>query len=146
MGRNIYVASSWRNEYQPGVVAFLRELGHEVYDFRHPPGNMAFSWDKIDADWIEWTPVQWREALQTRVAQDGFASDLAGMEWADTCVLVLPSGRSAHAEAGWMEGKGKTVIAYVPEACEPDLMYLLFDQMVVSERELGAAVSEGSDG
>lgn len=32
----IYVASSWRNTHQPEVVAKLRELGHEVYDFREP--------------------------------------------------------------------------------------------------------------
>lgn len=32
--RRIYVASSWRNLVQPGVVTILRRLGHEVYDFR----------------------------------------------------------------------------------------------------------------
>lgn len=32
-----YVASSWRNIEQPGVVAMLRHSGHEVYDFRNPP-------------------------------------------------------------------------------------------------------------
>ena len=26
----IYVASSWRNPYQPAAVAALRSLGHEV--------------------------------------------------------------------------------------------------------------------
>ena len=31
----IYVASSWRDPYQPEVVAALREAGHEVYDFRN---------------------------------------------------------------------------------------------------------------
>lgn len=30
----VYVATSWRNEFQPGVVAALREDGHEVYDFK----------------------------------------------------------------------------------------------------------------
>jgi hypothetical protein len=30
----IHVASSWRCEYQPDAVRKLRELGHEVYDFR----------------------------------------------------------------------------------------------------------------
>ena len=30
----IYVASSWRNEFQHNVVKALREDGHEVYDFR----------------------------------------------------------------------------------------------------------------
>lgn len=32
----IYLASSWRNERQPAVLAALREAGHEVYDFRNP--------------------------------------------------------------------------------------------------------------
>lgn len=32
----IYVASSWRNKYQPEVVAALRKAGHKVYDFRNP--------------------------------------------------------------------------------------------------------------
>jgi hypothetical protein len=30
----IYVASSWRNQYQPAAVIALRKLGHSVYDFR----------------------------------------------------------------------------------------------------------------
>jgi hypothetical protein len=30
----IYVASSWRCNYQPEAVRRLRDLGHEVYDFR----------------------------------------------------------------------------------------------------------------
>ena len=33
----IYVASSWRNVFQQDVVAILRDLGHEVYDFKNPP-------------------------------------------------------------------------------------------------------------
>ena len=32
----IYVASSWRNLYQPTVVTALRQEGYEVYDFRYP--------------------------------------------------------------------------------------------------------------
>ena len=39
MKKNIYVASSWRNEYYPEVVAKLREAGHDVFDFRNPPSG-----------------------------------------------------------------------------------------------------------
>ena len=28
----LYVASSWRNPWQPTVVADLRDLGHEVHE------------------------------------------------------------------------------------------------------------------
>lgn len=37
----IYVASSWRNPYQPGIVDLLRMHGHKAYDFRNPPGKMV---------------------------------------------------------------------------------------------------------
>lgn len=46
----IYIASSWRNSYQQDVVSFLRNKGHEVYDFRNPPhGNGGFQWSDIAA-------------------------------------------------------------------------------------------------
>lgn len=49
---NIYVASSWRNDYQPIVVRELRSEGHEVYDFRNPShGDKGFQWSDIDANW-----------------------------------------------------------------------------------------------
>ena len=54
----------------------------------------------------------------------------AALQQADTCVLILPCGRSAHTEAGWMAGAGKRVIAYIPEMIEPELMYKLFDKVV----------------
>ena len=31
----IYVASSWRNEYYPKVLTKLKEAGHKVYDSRN---------------------------------------------------------------------------------------------------------------
>jgi len=44
----IYVASSWRNKYQPEVVAALRKAGHEVYDFRNPDDNPGgFHWADV---------------------------------------------------------------------------------------------------
>ena len=36
-----------------------------------------------------------------------FRNDIEAMEACDTCVLVLPCGRSAHTEAGWFAGRGK---------------------------------------
>lgn len=45
-------------------------------------------------------------------------------------MLVLPCGRSAHTEAGWMAGRGKKVVVYIPKMEEPELMYKLFDRVV----------------
>ena len=127
----IYVASSWRNTCYPEVVARLKEAGHEVYDFRNPPhGGNGFRWTDIDNNAPNWTFGQYAEGLHHPKAERQFAADLEALEWADTCVLVLPCGRSAHTEAGWMSGAGKKVIAYIPEMVEPELMYKLFDKVV----------------
>jgi hypothetical protein len=122
----IYVASSWRNSHQQMIVALLKGAGHEVYDFRHPaPGNEGFHWSAIDPAWKDWTPAGLRKGLRHEVAQAGYGLDFGAMEWADQCVLVLPTGRSAHLEAGWFLGKGVPVTILALEPIEPELMYLL---------------------
>ena len=140
----IYVASSWRNKFQPDVVQALREWGHEVYDFRHPaPGNDGFAWSAIDRNWIDWTSTQMREGLNHPIAAAGFKLDFDAMERADVFVLVLPCGRSAHLEAGWAVGAGKKVVVYVPETGprqEPELMYLMTSAIVVTMDELSGAI------
>lgn len=121
----IYVASSWRNVLQPGVVSILRNCGHEVYDFRNPaPGNNGFSWREIHPDWENWTPQQYAEALKHPVAIDGYRHDKAALDWCEACVLVLPSGRSASWEFGYAFGQGKKTAVVMLEKFEPELMYL----------------------
>ena len=124
----IYVASSWRNLYYTDVVGRLSEAGHEVYDFRNPPkGTGGFHWSDINPNYMEWSVEQYREGLKSQKAEQQFANDIEALTWADTCLLVLPCGRSAHTEAGWMVGAGKKVIVYIPEMQEAELMYKLFD-------------------
>jgi len=133
----IYVASSWRNQYFPEVVAALRAAGHQVYDFRNPPhGGQGFHWTDVDPDAPEWTFEQYSEGLHHPLAEKQFDADMQALDWADTCVLVLPSGRSAHTGAGWFAGKGLKTIVYMPEKQEPELMYKLFDGIVGSLDDL----------
>lgn len=135
--RKIYVASSWRNMYYPEVVQRLREAGHEVYDFRNPPsGDPGFKWSSVSENYMEWEPAEYREQLMHPKAVRQFANDIEAMESCDTCVLVLPCGRSAHTEAGWFAGCGKKTIVYIPERQEPELMYKLFDSVCCSMEEL----------
>lgn len=128
MTRRIYLASSWRNPEQPALVARLREAGHEVYDFRNPgEGDHGFHWSELDREWLDWTPGEYIDRLESHPrAADGYSKDKAALDWADTGVLLLPSGRSAHLEAGYLIGQGKPVAVLVrPEKFEPELMYLL---------------------
>ncbi len=139
----IYVASSWRNEYQPHVVQTLRQAGFDVYDFRNPrEGDNGFSWREIDADWQDWTPAQHRKALSHPVARAGFDSDLDAMKWADACVMVMPCGRSAHLEAGYFVGARKPLVILQVDQAEPDLMYAMADHFLVSFHELDAVCDE----
>lgn len=124
----IYVATSWRNTWQPEVVACLREAKHDVYDFRNPePGDSGFSWSEIDPNWKEWSPEQYRDALQHPIAKRGYGHDIRALRECEACVLVLPSGRSASWELGYAIGQGKKAYVLLPWIgafqVEPELMY-----------------------
>lgn len=139
------VASSWRNPIQQAVVADLREAGHQVYDFRHPrPDNYGFSWSEVNPDWLQWTPGQFIKYLYAGhpSVTRGFAFDKEALDWADTCVCVLPCGRSAHLEAGYAIGQGKPTLFYLhPDKFEPELMYLLGHGCVTSTADLLTALT-----
>lgn len=121
----IYVASSWRNLLQPGVVHALRRCGHDVYDFRHPAPDVgdAFSWREIDPNWERWTPEEYRAAMQHPIAVAGYRHDIEALKACEACVLVLPSGRSASWEFGFAMGQGKAGYVLQIDRCEPELMY-----------------------
>lgn len=137
MIKSIYVASSWRNVYYPEVVERLRNEGFEVYDFRNPPsGDEGFKWEYVAPNYMEWSPEEYRCQLNCDKAVRQFKNDIEAMESCDACVMVLPCGRSAHTEAGWFAGKGRRVIAYLPEKIEPELMYKLFDGVACNMDEV----------
>lgn len=108
---NVYVASSWRNPWQPSV---LRGWGHTVYDFRKPDGGTGFSWREVDPDWKEWKARAYRAGLAHPIAERGFASDMNALRACDACVLVQPTGNSAHLELGWAIGAGKRTAVLFP--------------------------------
>lgn len=136
----IYVASSWRNEFQPMAVHLLRETGHEVYDFKNlVPGDHGFHWSDVDPDWERWSVDDYREGLEHPLAVSGFGKDFGAMQWADVCVVAMPCGRSAHLEAGWFCGQEKPCLFWYPESVpvqpdgpgsRPELMVKMGDGIV----------------
>lgn len=128
----IYVASSWRNPHFEQVVACLLSCGHLVWNWKNPPtGGDGFRWQDAGqphyghGDALSAAAIN--ETLNHPVALRGFASDLCGMNWCDVGVLLYPSGRSAHLEAGWLAGRGKTVHSLMLDPTEPDLMVHLLN-------------------
>jgi hypothetical protein len=138
----IYVASSWRNEKQPSVVAALREAGHEVYDFRNPkPSDRGFHWSDIDPKWQEWTPERFRRCLKHPIAVEGFETDMRALDWADLVVMVMPCGRSAHLELGYARGAGKWT-AILLSGGKPELMYRMVHRLALDIPDLLEGIAD----
>jgi hypothetical protein len=142
MKRRIYVASSWRNKQQPAVVEALCDAGHEVYDFRNPvPEKIGFAWSMLDPDFQHWDLRTYVHNLHKPLAGEHFKLDADALDWCDTCVLVLPCGRSAHLELGYAIGQGKrSIIMLSTDQFTAELMYLLAGEFVTDIAELLAAL------
>lgn len=135
---NIYVASSWRNEHQPPVVAALREAGCEVYDFHDPAEDEdSLSWRDVYQSRC-WSPsrtarVLWGVGGEASLsAAENFASNVRALERADAVLLVMPCGTSAHAELGWAVGAGKRTAILLLDYCEAELMWKMADDVLLS--------------
>lgn len=128
--KKIYVAASWRTLAQQGVVYTLRAARFEVYDFRNPPSGNGFHFSELGLNHDDPIPPgRYLEALAHPRSVEAFASDFGAMEWADTFVLVLPCGRSAHLELGWAVGAGKKTAVLLDDPCTPELMYKMVDHV-----------------
>ncbi len=139
----IYLASSWRNLGQPGLLKQLREAGYDVYDFRHPSDDDdGFHWSAIDPKWREWTPDQFRQGLKHPLALKGFGHDMGALISSDVCLLLLPCGRSAHLELGWAAGAGKKTIVLATQPEEAELMYKMLTHFCVNMTEVFAALEQ----
>ena len=118
----VYAASSWKNLYHVGLCAAMRSAKIEHYDFKAD----GFSWAQVDTDPHK-DFMSFIEVLEDPIAVRGFNRDFDAMQRATHFVLTLPSGRSAHLEAGWAIGQGKPTAIWVPEFDGPDLMYKMAD-------------------
>jgi len=156
----VYVASSWRNPMQPAVCAILKAAGIPHYDFRNPEGGTGFSWREvktpggpeilgetrsrqyedpraIKAKGSDWELVpEYLRMIEHPRAIEGFDADFAAMQKADTFVMVLPCGKSAHLELGWAIGAQKRTAILLEDPVEPELMYRAADYLAPSVHAL----------
>lgn len=137
----VYVASSWRCKMQPAVIAVLKAAGIDHYDFRNPTSSTVFRWSEVglfsDVGDGRAYERDYLRALDLPRAVEGFGSDFRAMHAADTFVLVLPCGRSAHLELGWAVGAGKrTAILLDGPRVTPELMYKMVDFLAPNMLEL----------
>lgn len=126
----IYVASSWKNEHHERVVWMLENMGHIVYDFRKSNKPICSHIKNY-----EWTTEVYMNKLESKHADELYASNLEAINNADICIVVPPCGKSSHSIAGYMAGKGKKVYVYFPDGRiqEPELMYKMYSGIIFGE-------------
>lgn len=133
MAKSIYVIGSMRNPRVPEVAAAIRSTGWEAFDDWYSPGDQA------DDKWQAYEKQRgrtYREALAGYHAQHVFALDKYHLDRCDAAVLVLPAGKSAHIELGYIRGRDKP--GYILLDAEPERFDImnLFASAIVTEAEL----------
>jgi hypothetical protein len=110
-----------RCDHTQGRHGFCAAHGEAPY--RDKEGNRTCSCPKTDA-----IPQDtYLSAIEHPIAWAGFTKDFEAMQKADTFVLVLPCGRSAHLELGWAIGAGKRTAILLDDPVTPELMYKMVD-------------------
>lgn len=146
----IYVASSWRNPKYEEVLSKVKDRfgSANVYDFKNPfPGDRGFGWSQIDKEYkTKWASDYdaYRQALDHFEAEHGFGLDMAALEKADVCLLVLPCGKSAHLELGFAVGEGKFTVVLLEHETnfEPELMYKMCSRICIATEEALDEIAE----
>lgn len=130
MTKRIYIASSWAmHKIAIRLAKRLRIEGFEVDCFcDDSTGRYVFYVGEIVGKHPEeWNAIRMVSQPQVKKA---FAEDKKWLDWCDTLILLVPSGRSAHLEAGYVKGCGKNLYIYgeFPQG-EWDVMYRFADGM-----------------
>ncbi len=118
----IYIATSWKMaETALDISALLKGHGHEVDCFCDDSGGRyVFHFSEVG----DITKLNSINFLEDERSQRAFREDKKWLDWADAVILLLPSGKSAHLEAGYAVGQGKKlyIIGKFPMG-EFDVMY-----------------------
>ncbi len=130
----VYCIGSLKNPAIPEIANHLRQAGHEVFD----------DWWSSSEDCDDWWQAHekvkgrsYREAIYGYHARNVFEFDKRHLDRCDAGVLVMPAGRSGHAEFGYLAGQEKPVfVLWLQETEKFDVMHLLSTAIVFSLEEL----------
>lgn len=119
----IYLAGSWKNSMIIlHIQKILERQGHEVDCFASTEnGRTSFNWLELTKTIGCTSRAEAESHLEKMDAIDllkfprvieAFREDKKYLDWCDTCILILPSGKSAHLEAGYAKGQGKKLLIF----------------------------------
>ena len=131
---DVYLMGSLRNPAIRNVAGFLRKQGWTVFDDWHAAGP------KADDHWQDYEKNRgnsYLEALENPHATMVFDFDVKYLFDARSAVMVLPAGRSAFLELGWMAGKGRPCFVLMDKEFDRwDIMLKFVTKIVTSSVEL----------
>lgn len=136
--KHYYLIGSLRNPYIPKLEASIRKSCPSVVPFAdwYSAGERA---DDAFKEYHQGRGLSYRDAINGYAGRHIFEFDKSHLDRCDGAVLVMPSGKSCHLEAGYMVGRGKPVFALYPDG-EPEDRYELMMQFLTeifySEGEL----------
>lgn len=134
MSKCYYLIGSLRNKEIPVIEKQLREKGIDTFAEWHSAGPEADDWFK---HYMDGRNLTYREALKTYAARHIFEFDKAHLDRCDGAILVMPAGKSAHLELGYMAGQGKPTWILFDETPERyDLMSQFANDIAFSVDEL----------
>ena len=119
MSLKIYLASSWRNNEAVKIIFdCLRKLGFEVDCFCDQEGGRfgfniseAFQTQGHNIYEIDAITAFQHPAIASKFIA-AFAEDKKWLDWCNCLILLMPCGRSAHLEAGYVKGRGGLFYIY----------------------------------
>ena len=129
----IYLIGSLRNPEVPNTAAKLREAGHEVFDDWYAAG------EKADDAWRDYEKAKghnYKEGLQGYAAKHVYNFDKHHLDRNEIAVLLLPAGKSAHLELGYVIGCGKPGYIILDNPDRWDVMYQFAAGVFYSVEEL----------
>ena len=140
----VYCIGSLKNPLIPEVGNQLRAAGHEAFD----------DWWSSSEDCDDWWQAHekmkgrtYRQAINGHHAWNVFNFDKSHLDRCDAGVLIMPAGRSGHAEFGYLVGQGKPAfVLFMEDPTKFDVMHLFATQICFSTDELIEAIARAEGG
>lgn len=138
--KSVYVIGSLRNPNVPKFANALRKAGFDAFDSWYAPGP------KADDFWRDYTiqrGLNYKEALQDWSAKHVFEFDKFHLDRCDTAVLLMPGGKSAHLELGYIIGRGKPGFIFFDETPKRyDVMAQFATDIFFTQKDLFKALRQ----
>ncbi|OGD82983.1 hypothetical protein A2165_03885 [Candidatus Curtissbacteria bacterium RBG_13_40_7] len=128
-----FVASSWRNRDKViELVKKLRAKGKTVFSFFEGKKKVFGVFDpKVNPEEVMKRYESTKNWQQDPRIRKIFRIDFNALKNSQVFILLLPSGKSAHIEAGIAYGLGKKCIL-IGDQKEAESLYFIFDKMYLS--------------